>query len=177
MHVNHWEVLPPSQIRGLCLKNLTIYGDMRLLWDSKASFPISPHLFPLLNELWKDTLFALTFQNLVGHPKKERTTNLIRSQGHSGIIHSYIFVLFPLLIYFVCLGSIQCPWKICRKTLSWSTPFQQSAKTNLNVEQVFFSIARDIRQRLAESDTKAEVLDRNTQFPCISLFLVHHLHS
>lgn len=33
----------------------------------------------------------------------------------------------------------------------------QSAKTNLNVEQVFFSIARDIKQRLAETDTKAEV--------------------
>ncbi|KAF8395288.1 hypothetical protein HHK36_019231 [Tetracentron sinense] len=34
--------------------------------------------------------------------------------------------------------------------------FETSAKTNFNVEQVFFSIARDIRQRLAESDSKAE---------------------
>ncbi|KAJ0979481.1 hypothetical protein J5N97_014955 [Dioscorea zingiberensis] len=34
--------------------------------------------------------------------------------------------------------------------------FETSAKTNLNVEQVFFSIARDIKQRLAETDTKAE---------------------
>lgn len=33
----------------------------------------------------------------------------------------------------------------------------QSAKTNLNVEEVFFSIARDIKQRLAETDSKAEV--------------------
>lgn len=33
----------------------------------------------------------------------------------------------------------------------------QSAKTDLNVEQVFFSIARDIKQRLAETDSKAEV--------------------
>ncbi|RWW72113.1 hypothetical protein BHE74_00020136, partial [Ensete ventricosum] len=32
-----------------------------------------------------------------------------------------------------------------------------SAKTNLNVEQVFFSIARDIKQRLAETDSKPEV--------------------
>ncbi|KAL8129902.1 hypothetical protein V2J09_019057 [Rumex salicifolius] len=32
----------------------------------------------------------------------------------------------------------------------------QSAKTNLNVEEVFFSIARDIKQRLADTDTKAE---------------------
>ncbi|PKA51925.1 Ras-related protein RABE1c [Apostasia shenzhenica] len=32
----------------------------------------------------------------------------------------------------------------------------QSAKTNLNVEQVFFSIARDIKQRLAETDSKTE---------------------
>ncbi|KAK8935300.1 Ras-related protein RABE1c [Platanthera zijinensis] len=31
-----------------------------------------------------------------------------------------------------------------------------SAKTNLNVEQVFFSIARDIKQRLSESDNKPE---------------------
>lgn len=33
----------------------------------------------------------------------------------------------------------------------------QSAKTNLNVEEVFFSIARDIKQRLADTDSKAEV--------------------
>lgn len=33
----------------------------------------------------------------------------------------------------------------------------QSAKTNLNVEEVFFSIAKDIKQRLAESDSKTEV--------------------
>lgn len=33
----------------------------------------------------------------------------------------------------------------------------QSAKTNFNVEQVFFSIARDIKQRLGEADAKAEV--------------------
>ncbi|KAI3954258.1 hypothetical protein MKW98_018082 [Papaver atlanticum] len=31
-----------------------------------------------------------------------------------------------------------------------------SAKTNLNVEQVFFSIARDIKERLSETDTRAE---------------------
>jgi len=33
----------------------------------------------------------------------------------------------------------------------------QSAKTNMNVDEVFFSIARDIKQRLAESDSKTEV--------------------
>ncbi|KAG8068415.1 hypothetical protein GUJ93_ZPchr0005g16329 [Zizania palustris] len=31
-----------------------------------------------------------------------------------------------------------------------------NAKTNLNVEQVFFSIARDIKQRLSETDSKPE---------------------
>ncbi|TYH03055.1 hypothetical protein ES288_A09G190400v1 [Gossypium darwinii] len=31
-----------------------------------------------------------------------------------------------------------------------------NAKTNLNVEEVFFSIARDIKQRLAYTDSKAE---------------------
>lgn len=36
--------------------------------------------------------------------------------------------------------------------------FETSAKTNFNVEQVFFSIARDIKQRIAESDSKAEPL-------------------
>lgn len=35
--------------------------------------------------------------------------------------------------------------------------FLQSAKTNMNVEEVFFSIARDIKQRLADSDSKTEV--------------------
>ncbi|KAJ4705007.1 Ras-related protein like [Melia azedarach] len=34
--------------------------------------------------------------------------------------------------------------------------FETSAKTNFNVEQVFFSIARDIKQRLVETDSKAE---------------------
>ncbi|KAK6926927.1 Small GTPase [Dillenia turbinata] len=34
--------------------------------------------------------------------------------------------------------------------------FETSAKTNLNVEQVFFSIARDIKQRVADADPKAE---------------------
>ncbi|AES88820.1 RAB GTPase-like protein A5B [Medicago truncatula] len=34
--------------------------------------------------------------------------------------------------------------------------FETSAKTNLNVEEVFFSIARDIKQRLADTDNKAE---------------------
>jgi GTPase SAR1 family protein len=35
--------------------------------------------------------------------------------------------------------------------------FLQSAKTNLNVEEVFFSIARDIKQRISETDSRAEV--------------------
>uniref|UniRef100_A0A453M9A2 Ras-related protein ARA-3 n=1 Tax=Aegilops tauschii subsp. strangulata TaxID=200361 RepID=A0A453M9A2_AEGTS len=34
--------------------------------------------------------------------------------------------------------------------------FEASAKTNMNVEQVFFSIARDIKQRLSEADSKTE---------------------
>ncbi|KAF4385362.1 hypothetical protein G4B88_026645 [Cannabis sativa] len=36
--------------------------------------------------------------------------------------------------------------------------FETSAKTNLNVEEVFFSIARDIKQRLADTDSRAEIL-------------------
>lgn len=54
----------------------------------------------------------------------------------------------------------QCPvnpGKITLFTLILLKPFEQSAKTNFNVEQVFFSIARDIKQRIAESDSKAEV--------------------
>ncbi|GAU12178.1 hypothetical protein TSUD_01440, partial [Trifolium subterraneum] len=34
--------------------------------------------------------------------------------------------------------------------------FETSAKTNMNVEEVFFSIARDIKQRLADTDSKSE---------------------
>ncbi|KAF9620522.1 hypothetical protein IFM89_013143 [Coptis chinensis] len=34
--------------------------------------------------------------------------------------------------------------------------FEMSTKTNLNVEHVFFSITRDIKQRLAKSDSNAE---------------------
>lgn len=41
--------------------------------------------------------------------------------------------------------------------LCWKTCELQSAKTNLNVEEVFFSIARDIKQRLADTDSRAEV--------------------
>lgn len=40
----------------------------------------------------------------------------------------------------------------------------QSAKTNLNVEEVFFSIARDIKQRLANTDSKAEVYEPEAEF-------------
>jgi hypothetical protein len=41
--------------------------------------------------------------------------------------------------------------------LCWKTCELQSAKTNLNVEEVFFSIARDIKQRLADTDSRTEV--------------------
>nr|GFA05997.1 Ras-related protein RABE1c [Tanacetum cinerariifolium] len=34
--------------------------------------------------------------------------------------------------------------------------FETSANTNLNVEEVFFSIAKDIKQRLSDTNTKAE---------------------
>ncbi|CAN1230886.1 Ras-related protein RABE1c, partial [Linum grandiflorum] len=34
--------------------------------------------------------------------------------------------------------------------------FETSAKTNLNVEEVFFSIARDIKQRLSDTDSRTE---------------------
>ncbi|XP_039069070.1 ras-related protein RABE1c-like [Hibiscus syriacus] len=34
--------------------------------------------------------------------------------------------------------------------------FETSAKTNLNVEEVFFSIARDIKKRLADTDSRPE---------------------
>lgn len=33
----------------------------------------------------------------------------------------------------------------------------QSAKTNLNVNEVFFSIGKDIKQRLADRDARAKV--------------------
>ncbi|XP_024314146.1 ras-related protein RABE1c [Brachypodium distachyon] len=33
---------------------------------------------------------------------------------------------------------------------------KKGAKTNLNVEQVFFSIAKDIKQRLVKTDSKPE---------------------
>ncbi|KAJ8760332.1 hypothetical protein K2173_011885 [Erythroxylum novogranatense] len=48
--------------------------------------------------------------------------------------------------------------------------FETSAKTNLNVEDVFFSIARDIKRRLAETDTKAEpqTIKINQQDPTAS---------
>jgi len=43
----------------------------------------------------------------------------------------------------------------------------QSAKTNLNVEEVFFSIAKDIKQRLADTDARAEVrLSYRINFHC-----------
>ncbi|KAJ4895756.1 ras-related protein RABE1a isoform X2 [Raphanus sativus] len=34
--------------------------------------------------------------------------------------------------------------------------FETSAKTNLNVEEVFFSIGKDIKQRLTDTDARAE---------------------
>nr|GMD46583.1 ras-related protein RABE1a [Ipomoea batatas] len=49
--------------------------------------------------------------------------------------------------------------------------FETSAKTNMNVEEVFFSIARDIKHRLAETDSKAEVLNSFHNFIFASLLL------
>ena len=49
----------------------------------------------------------------------------------------------------------------------------QSAKTNLNVEEVFFSIGRDIKQRLADSDSRAEVWFLLFE---VSAFLITHMH-
>jgi Ras-related protein Rab-8A len=43
----------------------------------------------------------------------------------------------------------------------------QSAKTNMNVEDVFFTIARDIKQRLDETDSKPE--PSNTKKPDVVL--------
>lgn len=40
----------------------------------------------------------------------------------------------------------------------------QSAKTSLNIEEVFFSMARDIKQRLADTDSKAEVYESLPEF-------------
>ncbi|XP_057432794.1 uncharacterized protein LOC130725591 [Lotus japonicus] len=39
--------------------------------------------------------------------------------------------------------------------------FETSAKTNVNVEEVFFSIARNIKQRLADTDSRAEIILMN----------------
>ncbi|KAF2582672.1 hypothetical protein F2Q68_00000805 [Brassica cretica] len=36
--------------------------------------------------------------------------------------------------------------------------FETSAKTNLNVEEVFFSIAKDIKHRLTDTDSRAGTL-------------------
>lgn len=51
----------------------------------------------------------------------------------------------------------------------------QSAKTNLNVEEVFFSIARDIKQRLAETDSRTEVAFC-FYFSKIANYLCHYPH-
>jgi Ras-related protein Rab-8A len=45
--------------------------------------------------------------------------------------------------------------------------FETSAKTNMNVEDVFFTIARDIKQRLDETDSKPE--PSNTKKPDVVL--------
>ncbi|KAJ0792093.1 putative small GTP-binding protein [Helianthus annuus] len=52
--------------------------------------------------------------------------------------------------------------------------FETSAKTNLNVEQVFFSIAKDIKQRLSETDTKAE--GKFHYFMPIILNVIYHIY-
>ncbi|GJW20996.1 Ras-related protein RabE1c-like protein [Tanacetum coccineum] len=45
----------------------------------------------------------------------------------------------------------------CTCWMSRNKFFETSAKTNMNVQDVFFSIGRDIKQRLSETDSKAEV--------------------
>lgn len=52
----------------------------------------------------------------------------------------------------------------CTLVLTAAICSLQSAKTNLNVEQVFFSIARDIKQRLADTDSRAEVIESRISY-------------
>jgi Ras-related protein Rab-8A len=47
--------------------------------------------------------------------------------------------------------------------------FETSAKTNMNVEDVFFTIARDIKQRLAETDSKPEPSSIKVNKPDLNL--------
>ena len=49
----------------------------------------------------------------------------------------------------------------------------QSAKTNLNVEEVFFSIGKDIKQRLADTDAKAEVRWVSKFMFTVIIILIH----
>ncbi|KAG5393343.1 hypothetical protein IGI04_023306 [Brassica rapa subsp. trilocularis] len=49
--------------------------------------------------------------------------------------------------------------------------FETSAKTNLNVEEVFFSIAKDIKQRLTDTDSRAEIrINKNIKGLLDSMF-------
>ncbi|XP_057436157.1 ras-related protein RABE1c-like [Lotus japonicus] len=50
---------------------------------------------------------------------------------------------------------------------------KKSAKTNVNVEEVFFSIARDIKQRLADTDSRAEMILMNW----IRIMMIERIHS
>lgn len=52
----------------------------------------------------------------------------------------------------------------------------QSAKTNMNVEDVFFTIARDIKQRLAETDSKPEVIPHETTWNVICILVWTIIH-
>ncbi|KAK8531995.1 hypothetical protein V6N13_131345 [Hibiscus sabdariffa] len=61
-----------------------------------------------------------------------------------------VTLLFGILSWFGFL------YKPLRNIFSGCPYFETSAKTNLNVEEVFFSIARDIKQRLADSDARVE---------------------
>lgn len=54
----------------------------------------------------------------------------------------------------------------CKHFLHIGNFLSQSAKTNLNVEKAFFSIAKDVMQRLAEADSKAQVGVRHLNIKC-----------
>lgn len=68
-------------------------------------------------------------------------------------------------------------WQNCWYVFNKEIMLMQSAKTNMNVDEVFFSIARDIKQRLADNDSKTEVFVLNflpSDDECILWQLIIH---
>jgi len=152
--------------------NKILVGNKADMDESKRVCPTYSHLFFvfwlcldlcllwLLRTIWCGTMLSLGCSNFKGPSSCRWIWHQVFWDGK--------------WYYGTCCSCWTC--QNCWYVFNTEIMVMQSAKTNMNVDEVFFSIARDIKQRLADNDSKTEVFVLNflpSDDECVYLVTVH----